>query len=42
MKIDFWEIYASPLGRNIHFSLGMPPFTGSNYIREKGMLLTTC
>ena len=37
MKIDFWEFYAYiSIGEKTYvLSLGMPPFTGSNYIRKK-------
>ena len=36
-EVDFWEFYAYPLGKKHVLLLGMPPFTGSNYIRKKGL-----
>ena len=35
MQTDYWEFYASQLGKRYVLSLGMPSFTGSTYIRKK-------
>ena len=38
MQTDFWEDYASALGKDIFLSFGMLPFMGSNYISKKRLI----
>ena len=35
MQTDYWEFLLLHWEKTYDLSLGMPPFTGSNYIRKK-------
>ena len=35
MQTDYWEFYALHWEKRYVLSLGMPPYTGNDYIREK-------